>query len=79
MSKINWKTCSPEKVCRGDLDLATAQHDISTDWIAAYRKYFHVDRPIMEASRLRLPFPPPYLVFTNWRHPSDITGSRAQA
>lgn len=35
-------------VCRGDVDLATAQHDISTDWIAAYRKYFHVDRPISD-------------------------------
>jgi hypothetical protein len=33
-------------VCHGEVDLATAQHDISTDWIAAYRKYFHVDRPI---------------------------------
>jgi|ERR1700728_943530 len=41
-----------EKVCRGDLDLATAQHDISTDWIAAYRKYFHVERPIIEGSSL---------------------------
>ncbi len=39
-----------EKVCRGDLDLATAQHDISTDWIAAYRKYFHADRPMMDGS-----------------------------
>src|SRR5579863_290952 len=33
-------------VCRGDVDLATAQRDISTDWIAAYRKYFHADKPI---------------------------------
>lgn len=41
-----------EKVCRGDLDLAAAQHDISTDWIAAYRKYFHVDRPIRNSSSL---------------------------
>jgi hypothetical protein len=41
-----------EKVCRGDLDLATAQHDISTDWIAAYRKYFHADKPITEGSSL---------------------------
>lgn len=32
-------------VCDGDLDLATAQHDISTDWIAAYKKYFHTDLP----------------------------------
>jgi hypothetical protein len=35
-----------ELVCHGDLDLATAQRDISTDWIAAYRKYFHADVPI---------------------------------
>ncbi len=28
-----------ELVCSGKLDLATAQHDIAADWIAAYRKY----------------------------------------
>jgi hypothetical protein len=28
-------------VCDGTLDLATAQHDIAIDWIAAYQKYFH--------------------------------------
>jgi anti-sigma factor RsiW len=39
-----------QMVCRGDVDLATAQHDISTDWIAAYRKYFHVDRPVTDGS-----------------------------
>jgi hypothetical protein len=32
-------------VCSGQLDLATAQHDISTNWIAAYQKYFHTDKP----------------------------------
>jgi hypothetical protein len=32
-------------VCDGQLDLATAQHDISTNWIAAYKKYFHTDLP----------------------------------
>ncbi len=26
-------------VCNGSLDLATAQHEIATDWIAAYFKY----------------------------------------
>jgi hypothetical protein len=26
-------------VCRGNLPLATAQHDIATDWIKAYKKY----------------------------------------
>jgi hypothetical protein len=34
-----------ELVCSGQLDLATAQRDISTNWIAAYRKYFHTDKP----------------------------------
>jgi hypothetical protein len=34
-----------EQVCSGRLDLATAQRDISSDWIAAYRKYFHTDKP----------------------------------
>jgi hypothetical protein len=33
-------------VCRGDLDLPTAQHEISTDWIGAYKKYFHTEKPI---------------------------------
>jgi hypothetical protein len=41
-----------EMVCRGDVDLATAQRDLSTDWIAAYRKYFHVDRPVGSSSEL---------------------------
>jgi hypothetical protein len=36
-------------VCTGRLDLATAQRDISTDWIAAYRKYFHTDKPLETA------------------------------
>lgn len=35
-----------ELVCGGQLDLGTAQRDISKDWIAAYKEYFHTDRPI---------------------------------
>jgi hypothetical protein len=35
-----------EMVCHGQLDLATAQHDIATDWIAAYKKYFHTNKPL---------------------------------
>ena len=35
-----------DEVCSGKVDLATAQHDIATDWIAAYKKYFHTDRPL---------------------------------
>ena len=35
-----------EMVCHGQVDLATAQHDIATDWIAAYKKYFHTNKPL---------------------------------
>jgi len=41
-----------QMVCSGQLDLATAQRDISRDWIAAYKKYFHTDRPISAHSPL---------------------------
>ena len=37
-------------VCHGDVDLTTAQHDISADWIAAYRKYFHTETPLSVTS-----------------------------
>jgi hypothetical protein len=33
-------------VCSGQLDLATAQREIATDWIAAYKRYFHTDQPL---------------------------------
>jgi hypothetical protein len=33
-------------VCAGQLDLATAQREIATNWIEAYKKYFHTDRPL---------------------------------
>jgi anti-sigma factor RsiW len=36
-------------VCQGQVDLATAQRDISMDWIAAYKKYFRTDRPLETA------------------------------
>ena len=44
-------------VCAGQLDLKTAQHEISTHWIGAYQKYFHTDRPLtsVRASRRRQP------------------------
>jgi hypothetical protein len=35
-------------VCEQKLDLPTAQHDIATDWIGAYKKYFKTDKPILE-------------------------------
>jgi hypothetical protein len=47
-------------VCTGKVDLRTAQNDISTDWIAAYKKYFQTDKPVgvtvvSEEKDLRLP------------------------
>jgi hypothetical protein len=39
-------------VCAGRLDLPTAQRDIATDWIAAYKKYFHTDAPLALRSDL---------------------------
>jgi hypothetical protein len=35
-----------EMVCHGQLDLSTAQQDIATDWISAYKKYFHTEAPL---------------------------------
>ncbi len=33
-------------VCQGKINVATAQRDLATDWISAYKRYFHTDRPI---------------------------------
>ena len=38
-------------VCNGDIDVATAQHDLAADWISAYKKYFHTDRPRLDHSK----------------------------
>lgn len=35
-------------VCSGQLDLATAQREISQDWVAAYKKYFRTQAPLEE-------------------------------
>ena len=33
-------------VCDGELDLATAQRAIASNWIEAYKKYFHTNQPL---------------------------------
>jgi hypothetical protein len=38
-------------VCGGQLDLSQAQREIAANWIDAYKKYFHTDRPLPEHSR----------------------------
>jgi hypothetical protein len=40
-------------VCDGKLDLPTAQRDIATNWISAYQKYFHTDKPLSDVSIVR--------------------------
>ena len=37
-----------ELVCAGKLELETAQRDIASDWISAYRKYFKTKRPLAQ-------------------------------
>lgn len=36
-------------VCSGNLDLNTAQYDLASDWIAAYKKYFKTETPVSQA------------------------------
>jgi hypothetical protein len=40
-------------VCSGRLDLATAQREISENWVAAYKKYFRTDEPLQKRSGWR--------------------------
>ena len=35
-----------QMVCKQQIDLASAQHAIASDWIAAYKKYFHTSYPL---------------------------------
>jgi hypothetical protein len=35
-----------QAVCNGKVSLATAQQDVATDWISAYKKYFHTEQPV---------------------------------
>jgi len=42
----------PQLVCEGRIDLMTAQREIATDWIAAYKKYLATDRPVQLHARL---------------------------
>jgi len=39
-------------VCDGKLSLADAQRDIATNWISAYKKYFHTDQPLVASQPL---------------------------
>ena len=41
-------------VCRGTLDLATAQQELADDWIAAYKRRFNTERPLRDYGRFPL-------------------------
>ncbi len=34
------------KVCDGTVDIATAQAEIASNWVVAYKKYFHTSKPL---------------------------------
>lgn len=36
-----------EMVCDGRVDLSIAQRDIASDWVAAYKKYFRTEKPLV--------------------------------
>jgi hypothetical protein len=44
-----------QEVCAGKTPLAQAQHEIATDWIAAYKSHFHRDAPLPRRTRTASP------------------------
>src|SRR5205085_642825 len=42
-----------EQVCSGQLDLKSAQREISGNWIESYKKYFHTDRRVALRNSVR--------------------------
>lgn len=39
-----------QMVCDGSVDLTQAQRDMASNWISAYKKYFHTDKPLVPQS-----------------------------
>jgi hypothetical protein len=42
------------EICSGKLDMKTAQREIATDWIAAYKKHFHTEVPLAASRGTRI-------------------------
>lgn len=40
-----------QMVCSGQVDLPTAQREIATNWIDAYKHYFHTDKPLLSGGQ----------------------------
>jgi hypothetical protein len=47
-----------ELVCQGKVQLTTAQSDLASDWVAAYKRYFNTDIPPSNAATLDSPSNP---------------------
>jgi hypothetical protein len=47
--KDQLETRMHQMVCAHELSLEEAQHEIASDWIAAYKKHFHTDQPLAGA------------------------------
>jgi hypothetical protein len=45
----------PQLVCHGRIDLATAQREMATNWIVAYKKYLATEHPVQLHARVLAP------------------------
>ena len=61
----------PRLVCEGTISLNAAQQALATDWIAAYKKYFHTEVPLLSHVRADrgsiVDSPDDDLVYPVWR------------
>jgi hypothetical protein len=57
-AKDSLENLLPRLVCSGRIDLATAQQEMASNWIDAYKKYLATERPIQLNARLLLPTEP---------------------
>jgi len=70
------------EVCAGRLDLLTAQRDLATDWVAAYRHYFksdvplqaHLERPEQSQNEPELIIASSRSPWNGWRTPTGWSG-----
>jgi hypothetical protein len=54
-AKDSLENLLPRLVCSGRIDPATAQREMASNWIEAYKKYLATERPIQLHARLLLP------------------------
>ena len=54
-AKDSLEAILPQLVCSGRIDLVTAQREMASNWISAYKKYLESERPVQLHARLLLP------------------------